>query len=74
MNILKRKITTEDMYFMTNLLLKSHNVNAVKRIWQPKKAAPLNEDFILGYYYQKNAFYQKKDKNNELEENKVVSN
>ena len=39
-----------------------------------KKSGSLNEDFILGYYYQKNAFYQKKDKNNELEENKVVSN
>jgi len=34
----------------------------------------LNEDFILGYYYQKNAFYQKKDKDNEKDENKVISN
>jgi len=27
-----------------------------------KASGSLNEDFILGYYHQKNAFYQKKDK------------
>lgn len=36
-----------------------------------KKTGSLNEDFILGYYYQKNAFYEKKDKG---EETAVSSN
>ncbi len=30
-----------------------------------KKKGSLDEDFILGYYYQKNAFYQKKNDNTE---------
>lgn len=60
MNILKRSNPGRFIYFdklITNITLEISNLN--KHDKEDKKA--LDEDFILGYYYQKNEFYRKRD-------------
>lgn len=60
MNILKKNspgIYVNHDKLITNITLKIISLNEPESI----NKGSLNEDFILGYYYQKNEFYKKKD-------------
>jgi CRISPR-associated protein Csd1 len=60
MNVLKKNspgIYVNHDKLITNITLKIISLNESELI----NKGSLNEDFILGYYYQKNEFYKRKD-------------
>ena len=69
MNILKRN--SMGLYIFHDKLLTEITIKISELDESTNQnIGPLNEDFILGYYYQKNDFYNKKDKDlsgNDLE-------
>ncbi|HHX96519.1 MAG TPA: hypothetical protein GX687_03545 [Clostridia bacterium] len=67
MNILKKSKPGMYVFFdkmITEITLKLIELDDI----QTGDKGALNEDFVLGYYYQKNEFYKKRDKKNEESE------
>jgi CRISPR-associated protein Csd1 len=61
LNMLKRN--SPGIYVFYDKLITSITLKLVELAeTEGKQSGSLNEDFILGYYYQKNEFYQKKIK------------
>ncbi len=72
-NILKRNYYSWYVFYeklITEITIKLIELEKSK----PEANNPLNEDFILGYYYQKDLLYQKNDNENKKEKETEVIN